>query len=100
METLSEAVDRLTADGYTQDFRAERDGLRAVGTDCVHPPEAFEIDAILRFEGESDPADESGLFALRCDAHGMRGTYVVAYGPGIDPRDAEMVRRLADARRR
>jgi hypothetical protein len=99
METLSEAVERLTAAGYEHDFRAEPDGLRAVGTSCVHRPESLVIEETLRFEGESDPQDEAALFALRCEAHGTRGTYVVAYGPAMDPLDADMVRRLSDGRR-
>lgn len=99
METLAEAVERLTAAGYHHDFRAEEDGLRAVGTSCVHEPEAFVIEDVIRFEGESDPQDEATLFALHCLTHDVRGTYVVAYGPGIDPLDAEVVRRLHDGRR-
>lgn len=100
METLSRAVERLTAAGYRADFRAEEGGLRAVGTDCLHPPETLVIEEMVRFEGVSDPSDESTLFALHCAKHGIRGTYVVAFGPGMDPLDGEMVRRLADARPR
>jgi len=100
METLSEAVERLTAAGYKDDFRAEHAGLRAVKAGCMHEPESLVIDEILRFEGASDPQDEAALFALRCETHGTRGTYVVAYGPSMDSLDAEMVRRLTDRRKR
>lgn len=100
MTTLSEATERLTAAGYTAEFRAEADGLHAVGTGCLHAPEDLSVDEIVRFEGSTDPQDESMLFALSCGEHGVRGTWVVAFGPGIPPRDAEMVRRLPDERRR
>jgi hypothetical protein len=100
METLSEAVERLTAAGYQDDLRAERGGLRAVGTHCLHEPESLVIEEIVRFEGASDPGDEAVLFALRCEVHGTKGTYVVTFGPSVDPLDAEMVRRLTDGRRR
>jgi hypothetical protein len=100
METLSEAVERLSAAGYREDFRAERGGLRAVGTGCMHEPEALVIEEVLRFEGASDPQDESMLFALHCTIHDLRGTYAVAYGPAMDPADGEMVRRLTDGRRK
>jgi len=99
METLSQALERLTVAGYEHDFRAEPDGLRAVGTACVHRPESLVIEEALRFEGQSDPQDEATLFALRCELHGTRGTYVVTFGPGVDPVDAERVHRLADGRR-
>lgn len=99
MESLSEAIERLNAAGYTEDFRAEADGLRALGAGCVHAPESLLIEEIVRFEGETDPQDESVLFALRCPEHDARGTYVVAYGPGMDALDARMAQRLTDARR-
>jgi hypothetical protein len=99
METLSEAMARLAAAGYAESFRAEGSGLRAVSSGCEHEPESLVIEDILRFEGVSDPEDEAVLFALRCDRHGTRGTYAVAYGPSIDALDAEMVRRLTDRRR-
>jgi len=100
METLSQAVERLTAAGYRDDFRAEGGGLRAVGTGCIHDPEALVIEEVLRFEGSSDPQDEATLFALHCTTHDVRGTYVVAYGPTTDTLDAEMVRRLTDGRKK
>jgi len=99
METLSQATQRLAAAGYTDDFRAEDGGLRAIEHDCVHAPETLVIDEIHRFEGVSDPQDESMLFALRCPDHDVRGTYVVAFGPDVGARDADMVRRLDDRRR-
>jgi hypothetical protein len=100
METLSEAVERLTIAGYRDAFRAECGGLRAVGTQCLHEPESLVIEDVVRFEGVSDPGDEAVLFALRCEIHGSRGTYVVTFGPSVDSLDAEMVRRLTDGRRR
>ncbi len=53
----------------------------------------------MRFEGESNPSDEMILFALHCGECGAAGTYVVAYGPAIEPDDAEVVSRLIDRRR-
>jgi hypothetical protein len=100
MEGLSQAVERLTAAGYREDFRAEPGGLRAVGANCVHAPETLVVEEVLRFEGASDPDDESTVFALRCATHGVRGTYVVAWGPGMHPLDAAMVRRLREGRPR
>ena len=93
-ETVSDAVDRLSAAGYTDDFRAESEGLRAAGTGCVHPPESLIIDEIVRFEGDTDPDDEAIVFALRCTSHGIKGTYAVPYGVNLPAIDAEMVQRL------
>ena len=97
METIADAVNRLTAAGYRADFRAEESGLRVAGTACVHPPEGLLIDEVVRFEGISDPADEAIVFALRCPEHGVKGTYTVAYSFQMEPTDAEMMRRLNTA---
>lgn len=52
METLAHAVERLTAEGYRDDFRAERGRLRAVGTDCLHEP-----DSLVAYGPSVDPLD-------------------------------------------
>lgn len=97
-ETLAQAVERLTGQGYRDGFRAERGGLRATRAGCVHPPEELLIEELVRFEGATDPDEQAAVFALRCALHGARGTWTVAYGPAMDPLDAEMARRLADRR--
>jgi len=95
MENLAHAVERLTAAGYRDDFRAEPGGLRAVETGRVHEPESLVIDEMVRFEGESDPDEEVVVFALNSASAGTRGTYVVTFGTYVDPLDALMVRRLS-----
>ena len=97
-ETLSEVVNRLSATGYTDDFRAETDGLRAVTAGSTHAPESLSIDEVVRFEGITNPDDEAIVFALRCGSHGTKGTYVTSYGPQMPALDAEMVHRLNAAR--
>lgn len=94
IETLSEALQRLTAAGYTDDYRAERRGLRSRSNGSVHPPEKFRITDVVRFEGESDPSDESAIFALTLVSDGSKGTYTVAFGPMMDSQDADVVGRL------
>ncbi len=101
METVSEALDRLTVAGYEDSFRAEPDGLRAVVAGTLHRPESLVVEEIVRFEGISDPADEAMVLALHCREDGIKGKYTVPFGPGIGALDAEMVHRLQrDARGR
>jgi hypothetical protein len=94
METVSEALRRLAAAGYTDDFRSEAQGLRSHSNGTVHPPDRFRVDETVRFEGESDPSEESAVFALTSEADGTRGTYTVGFGPMMDALDSDMVRRL------
>jgi len=94
METISEALRRLGAAGYTDDYRAEAQGLRSHASGRVHPPDRFRVDEVVRFEGDSDPSDESAVFALTSVVDGTKGTYTVAYGPLMDLLDGDMVGRL------
>ena len=95
-ETLAQAVDRLTAEGYTDGFRAELGGLRALAVDVLYQPEELSIGEVVRFEGSTDPADEAIVLALHCEKDGVKGTYAAAYGPATAALDAEMIRRLPD----
>jgi hypothetical protein len=93
-QTLAGSVDRLTADGFTDWFKAEAGGLRAATAGCLHSPEEMVVVEIRRFEGETNPDDEAILFALECPAHGVKGTYSVPYGASTPPADIEMIGRL------
>jgi hypothetical protein len=97
---IADAIAHFATRGYTGGFRAEGGDLREVVTGRVYRPEHLRIDALRRFEGESDPGDSAMVLAL-CSPEGeVRGTYVVAFGSGMDRLDAEAVRRLTDARPR
>ncbi len=94
METLSEAIERLHRAGYDADFVATGDGqLRCPACNSVHDPAEMTIHEQVRFEGESDPADEALLLALTC-ACGAKGLYSTMFGPEISPEDGAVVRAL------
>jgi hypothetical protein len=94
VETVAEAIDRLAARGFVDDFRPSGSGLEARGCGACHPPEELVVEEVVRFEGVSNPDEEAIVFALRCAAHGVRGTYAAAYGPSMDQRDASIAQRL------
>ena len=92
---LSTVVDDLTERGWVAEFAA-RDGQLVCGP-CGHTvaPADVRIDEVHRFEGESDPDDEAAVFALTCPACGVRGLYVVGYGPSMSGADADVVAHLS-----
>ncbi len=95
METLVEAMERLRSVGYVNDFSATADGhLRCDRCRTDHDPRVISIAATLRFEGDSNPDDESILIALECDC-GVRGQYTAAFGPDTPAEDALVLRALA-----
>ena len=62
-----------------------------------HRPEELDIETIERFEGISNPDDQTIVLALHCRTHGCRGTDVAPYGKDMPSIDASFIRR--DARR-
>ena len=93
-DEIAKIVDRLSAAGYTDDFRAVPGGLIGSQDHQIHTPESLVVDEVHRFEGTTDPGEEAILFALRCPGHGTRGTYTAPFGTDTPPADAEMIDRL------
>jgi hypothetical protein len=93
--TVSEAIARLRADGYDQDFSADGGALMCGSCRCSMDPRGVVVDVAYRFEGESDPDDEAVVFGLACQECGVKGVYVAAYGPSMGADDAAVVAALA-----
>lgn len=94
MDTLSDAIRRLQADGYTGNWFATADHqLSCNVTGDVIDPSTVEIDHILRFEGQSDPDDMTILYALRSPS-GAKGVYSAPFGAAMPAEDAEVIARM------
>jgi hypothetical protein len=94
METLLDATRRLRAVGFELDFTATSDGqLRCDTCGLDHDPEHMTIGEIVRYEGASDPNDETILLALGSEC-GSRGLYSAAFGHAAAPADVEALHRL------
>ncbi len=79
MKSLSSCLDKMIADGYTDDFKATNEGLQSLRTDRVYQPNEVTVDNFYRFEGISDPDDMSILYVIKTN-DGIKGTLVDAYG--------------------
>jgi hypothetical protein len=97
--TMTEALARFEAEGYTAQFGVVEGGLvRCYSCHTDHDPASMEINAILRIEGASDPDDEVAVVAMTCPACGCKGTAVLKYGPEATPDESEVLRALEDRR--
>ena len=94
MDTLSQAVERWAEDGYRDHFRIEGTGLRALDDGRWLSLGDLACEAIERFEGVSDPDDETLLLVLRTRDGSVRGTLATSFGPRVDPATAEVIRRI------
>ena len=93
--TVVEEIDALRARGYTADFGVTPDGhLRCDTCGHTHPPSNAAIESTARFEGASNPDDQAVVFGLRCNACGVRGVLVAAYGPTATAEEAAVVTAL------
>ncbi len=77
-DTLSQAVNSLTKEGYSEDFKAEEKYIKALYSKKEFLPEELKITASYRFEGMGSPEDETELFALVAN-DGTKGTLVMSY---------------------
>ncbi len=78
-ETLTEALNDLRKRGYTQDFNLRSDCIECAPANLRLNPEEFTIDEYYRFEGMSNPDDNSVVYAISADKGG-KGVLVDAYG--------------------
>jgi len=83
MKTLASCLNKLTLAGYTEDFKAAERGLLSLQHEKIYEASQIQINDFYRFEGASDPADNSILYAIETD-DGIKGTLVDAYGPYAD----------------
>ena len=97
-ETVTEAVAFLSEEGYVDDLQVSADGIVSRGHDSPHPPDTAIVDHTFRFEGTSDPGDESIVLGVRCTEWNSKGVIVAAYGPDSDPFEAEVLMALTRGR--
>lgn len=95
-DTLSEAVNDLAKRGYTADFllHEEKDCLYCVGNSLELSPEDFVIDEVYRFEGMTDPADESIVFAISSTKFNVKGLVINSFGANFGYRSSKLVEHL------
>lgn len=92
-DTLVEAIQDLKKRGYKEDFDLHPQCLHCAANDLKLHPEDFQIDEFYRFEGMSNPADNSVVYAIS-GKDGTKGILVDAYGPYSENLEAAMVEKL------
>lgn len=91
-DTLSTAVNSLTDDGYVDIFRADEDNIVALFSNKIYNPEDLHILKSYRFEGMSNPQDETVVFAI--DAwDGTKGTMVLCFSAEQD-QNLDLIRKI------
>lgn len=73
--TLSEVIERLKQEGYTEDFN-----LPQPCAEFRDNPEQFVIEKTFRFDNQSDPDDQCVLYAVCCQKRNIKGILLNSFG--------------------
>jgi len=96
MKTLASCHSKLLMDGYKENFNVSDKGLLySPEKERHYKPEDVRIANFFRFEGASDPADNSILYAIETN-DGVKGTLIDAYGPYADLHTDKFIRQVED----
>lgn len=90
-DTLSEAMNTLKERGYIYEFDFKDAHLYTQANNKEFGSDELKIVEIHRFEGMSDPNDNSILYAINC-ADGSRGLLIDAYGMYADSDKTEFLK--------
>lgn len=95
MNSLSTCVNKLVKDGYSINFKVDEQGLVDAKDGKHYKPGQVHIKNFFRFEGDSDPADNSILYAIELD-NGEKGTLMDAYGSYNDALIGKFIKQVED----
>jgi hypothetical protein len=79
-ETLVDATNDLMKRGYTANLSLEGDTIDDKAQEIHMTADDFSIDEFYRFEGASNPADMSIVYAVSSPKYNLKGILVNAYG--------------------
>lgn len=94
MTSLSEVMNALIQQGYTQDFNLTSNQLNGGKNPLQESPDQFLIDRHYRFEGESDPDDEAIVYAISSIDGQIKGILVNGYGTSSENCGDEVIQKL------
>lgn len=92
--TLSQVMNRLRIEeGYEEDFNVLDDYLELKNKNERFTMDEFVVDEVFRFEGPSNPSDNSVLYAITTST-GRKGVLVDGYGISGGQISDEMLKKL------
>lgn len=93
--TIIEALDYLRANGYDQDFQVEGDAVVANGE--KFDADDLQIDVVYRYEGATNPGDESSTYGLSTNT-GVKGVLIVTDGTYANSQSSRLLKKLHQAK--
>ncbi len=91
---MLETINGLKNDGYALDFNVQQERIICSETNAILLPGDFVIDKVYRFEGSSNPDDQSVLYAISSSKSGAKGVLVNGYGISADAATDAIIAKL------
>lgn len=98
MQTVAGALEQFAGRGYRQEMAIKAGRLQVDGTDRTYRPDEVMVRDYWRYEGVSDPGDESVVYAIET-VDGAKGTLVDGYNASADPSVGEFLRAVVTTAR-
>ena len=90
LKTMTACMQSLQKQGFTENFMVTERGLFSVDSELNYEPQHTKILSFYRFEGETDPADSTILYAIETK-DGIRGLLSDSYGANADAKVAKFI---------
>lgn len=83
LKTMVECLAKMSGDGYKDEYTIKDNQLHSLKTGHSYKTEEVKIVDFFRFEGQTDPDDDSILYVIET-SDGSKGTLIDGYGPSSD----------------
>ncbi|GAA3978864.1 hypothetical protein GCM10022246_33710 [Pedobacter ginsengiterrae] len=93
-DTVTAALTDLDNRGYNLDFNLTSEALECKSINLQLMPEEFEIEEVYHFEGMTDPADSSVVYAISSNLGNLKGVLVDGYGVYAENISPELLNKL------
>ena len=90
LKSMTQCLNTAVQDGYKENFNATDKALKSLETNKEYQADQIHVVNFYRFEGSTDPADNSILYIIETE-DGAKGTLVDSYGAYADPNVSKFI---------
>jgi hypothetical protein len=90
MKSMTSCANKMKEDGFQEDFQVSKNGLSTFNASKNFTPDQVKIVNFYRFEGASDPGDNTILYVIETN-DGTKGTLVDGYGAYASPEVSKFI---------
>ncbi|KOY86158.1 phosphoribosylpyrophosphate synthetase [bacterium 336/3] len=91
---LIEAINGLRNEGYNEDFNLKQNCIECRSGQYKIFHDEFHIDKFFRFDGNTDPSEESIIYAISSEKYKLKGILINGYGVTSESLTNEMLEKL------